>query len=304
SNISWYNGDRFWSRPFPLGTGTIYGRSQPCDFETLNGNAAYFDVSRARSLTNLNGHRLKIAVNATLKNGTAIETDIAYFYIEKLIRNTQSATASMKVVSIAQPLLKTGCDAIKDSGGWHRNRNIALLVRKILEEQYRIPDRNLEDPAAGTLPASFKIPDRIILNTDAWEQEQNWVAANPGELYEGPDSRTLSHYGSPPEWDGNRFHEDGLATRCIGLWQLQEEVSSITDFATTLYFGPSVNLLPTASMGPKPGDHIVIRESENGNDGSYEIETIPLGTRCTIKGKLKGKKPKLSVRRQTELRRM
>ncbi len=288
SNISWYNGDRFWSRPFPIGTGTIYGRSQPCDFNTVQGNAAYFEVTRARSLTVLSGHRLKIAINATLKNGTMIETDIAFFFIDKMTRNSQSATASMKVVSIAQPLLKSNCDAIKDSGGWYRNRNIAFLVRKILEDQYRVADWNLEDPAAGSLPATFKIPERIILNTDAWEQEQRWRANNPSSLYEGPDSRTLSHYGSPPEWDGSRFHEDGLVTRCLGLWQLQEEVSSNEDYDTTLYFGPSVNLLPTNKMGPKPGDHIVIRESSNGNDGSYEIETIPLGTRCTIKGGLKG----------------
>ena len=62
SNISWYNGDLFWSHPFPIGSGTIYGRSQPCDFTTISGETAYFNVSRNRSQTVLSGHRFEIDV--------------------------------------------------------------------------------------------------------------------------------------------------------------------------------------------------------------------------------------------------
>ena len=284
SSITWFNGnDRFWTSPFPITSGTVYGRTRPTTFQTVDGNVAYFTVSKGGTRTVLTGHKIKVSARVRLNSGNEIETDLAIFLIEGVTQSSGQQSVTMKVTSIAQPLLKHSAEVVKDGDGWYQNRNFAFLVRKILEDQYKVPDHDIGDTTAGTLPATFTVPDRILIHTDDWATEQQWQTENPGSYFTGPDSRVLSNYGRPPEWDGTRYRNDGLVTRAIGLWQTTAGSCDTGATLATLDFNFADDLLPTGQMGPRVGDSIVLRNTSGGlNDGTYEILTIPTSSRVTV----------------------
>lgn len=277
SQLTWFNGDdRFWSSPFPLGTGSIYGRNRPTTFETVNGNTAYFRVSKGGTRSILVGRKLKVAARVRLLTGNEIETDIAIFLIESITQSTQKQQIQMKVTAIAQPLLTNTAEVIKDGNGWYTNRNPAFLVRKILEDQYKVPDYNVGDSAAGGLPSTFQVPDRILVSTDDWITEKQWVRENPSGTFSGADSRVLSNYGRPPEWDGTRYRDDGLTTRAVALWQKNDGTCSVVmSSPNRLTFSGASTLTPTGKMGPRIGDAIELRDTTDGiNDGTYTITAV------------------------------
>lgn len=309
SSISWANPDGFWNKPFPLGSGTVYGFSRPTEMLTINGNTAYFSVSKLGTVPRLFGNKLKVTTKSLLRDGSLIELDRAIFFVGS-IRRESAGTVSMKVTSLAQPLLKNKADTIKNSNGWWENKNPAFLIRQILLDQYKVSDLgdtsldekltvssgssiqipyNPNGQTPGNLPDNFNIPQVIRTPTDAWIQELEWLEDNPGETYIGEEPRTISQYGRPPEWDGKIFRDDKLVTRAMGIYQIATgTVTSSGPGATILNFSSGVDLKPTGGMGPLAGDSIVIRESTKGNDGSYVIEEIISSRRIRIVGGLNG----------------
>lgn len=270
----------FFDVPIPKVAGTLYGRSYPTILSTVNGNTAYFTYSRGYEQTVFLDREVKIDLRITLINLREIDIPLGVFLFGGMSRDDSSGLVNAGLVSFSKKLQAASAEKVKDGVFWHVNKPVAFLVRELLESVFGSP-----------LPADWDIPPRIAIET---AQSLKARIENPEDSYE---IRALSAFGRPPDYNGTLWLDLGLIPRWMEIWHdgTSDATPTVTCYSQEDYgfflLGNNTNWYSETGISVRPGDSIVIRNSANGNDGSYEIDENIKPINPTVPEKLKLKKP-------------
>lgn len=264
------NSNGFWNKPIPYNSRfngfldvsavrpPAFGHSVPTSLNTINGNIAYFTLSKNYSRTIYEGKLIKIDIQLDLQDGSISTQNAGVFVINNIELDINNRSAEMKIESLSMLLKSAEANKVKDGYHWYRNKEFSFLVTKLLESYYGSP-----------LPSTFIINKNIIME-------------NTGESTS--DNRLLSFYNRPPGFDGENWNYNPDPCEALLLWQYNTgTLSSTTDYGNTLTFSSP---LPTSGLRPIIGD--VIRIKSGINEGIYTIQSIS-GAVATIFPYLKGK---------------
>jgi len=213
---------------------------------TEEGNAAVFHEDDGGIEANWREREVKFQTHITLMDDSVVVRDLGVYIIKNIESSFDKAnTVSIDFESKMNLLKRTDASIVKDGSQWYRNRSIDFLVKELLKTQFA--DSNNE------LPNTFYINDKISLPV-------------PAEV----GGRAYSHFGRPPKDSAGRSLDVDYI-RAMDIWVNSGTVTSTTDYDKVLNL--SAGLLPSpAYISPKSGDYLVIKDSSNGNDGSYEID--------------------------------
>ena len=168
------NSDGFWNKPFE-------------SLKTVDGSNASFTTSENGQRSIVYRHKVKLALQLLLHDGSIEEGTLGVFLIDETVWNNDG-TVTLKLMGLAKPLMDRDASKVKGGRSWYVNRPIWFLVKELLKTEFA--------DSSGELPDDFVLPGVVTIDT------ANGVGA-------------VSHFGRPPEWDGSIWRNDGLFTRAI-----------------------------------------------------------------------------------------
>ena len=253
----------FFDRPIPAISGTMYGRSYPTILITEEGNAAYFRYSRGYEQTVYLDTEVKIDLRITLQNFREVDVTLGTFLFGNMSRDSSSGLVNAGLISYSKKLQRVSAETVKDGSFWHVNKPVSFLIHELLEAVFGNP-----------LPSDWDIPSQISIETAGSIRARVEV---PEETF---NLRVLSAFGRPPDYNGTLWIDLGLIPRWMEIWQdgTTEAAPTVTcdseeDYGFFL-IGNNTKWYSEVGVSARPGDSIVIRNSSNGNDGSYELDEI------------------------------
>ena len=153
------NYDRFWDAPFPT-------------MKNILGTTASWAQSKNGQQTILKNHKIKLDLHLTLRDGTQESGPLGTFIIEDYATDYTSGRCTLRLNSLAKPLMEVDATNVRDGIGWWRNRSVQFLLKELLA--YADKDSHV------SVPTAYSLPDNVdLLSTDG--------------------VRTLSELGRPPE---------------------------------------------------------------------------------------------------------
>jgi len=266
NNIEVDNSDGFWNKPIERGPGGLIRRNYPTILTTVNGNVAYFTLTKNYTQNVWHKHKVKLVIFAMGNNGMVYEDDLIVAVINDITRSDNRDRASISLWSMSMPLKKLDVSTVRDGLSWWNNKPISFLVRKLLEKEY------------GTIPDNFVLPDLISIPTS------KRLDRRYGEV------RVLSQYGRPPEYnlESEVWENLGLTCRAIEKWQWNEEGPNgdITSGKVLIESNNATEIkcemgVKSGASGllPQAGDVLTILQDDTyGNTGSYTIRSITEGS--------------------------
>ena len=208
------NSSRFFSKPFS-------------NMIAESGAVASFKDSKNAKQSILFNRDAQIRMSVVFSDGREEEGIVATYTTGSLSRSKLSPNVSLVLRDKSLRLRNVNsAERVKDGLSYYSNRNISFLVKECLKVEFAQAD--------GTLPSSFEIPDKIVLESAAS------ITGVSG------DKRVVSHYGRQPEIDtSGTFLKNGLICRAQVIAPTPANLSSAASpivpepfpDAKTLYMG-------------------------------------------------------------------
>lgn len=118
---------------------------------------------------------------------------LGIFLINDMEVSSNSPNVTLTLVDKGIRLSGKTADRVRNGKSWYANRPIGWLVQKLLEQEFTKTEVDAFRTAGGIL-ARYPIP--LAANTRSGDGT----------------NRAVSHAGTPPEWDGTAWREDGATT--------------------------------------------------------------------------------------------
>jgi len=265
------NEDGFWDRPFPATLKATFDQN----FVPIAPTTASFRTSENGSESALYRHKAAIRAYVEIADQHIAESiTLAVILIEDIDTNLEERSATLKFVSLSDPLIEANAEKVKDGTFWYINRSPKFLVEKLLKTAYA--------NTTGALPSTFDIEDITNLRIPAQGTGSNsWAQSHLGRPPELTYTNASGTISSTATWQPDK----GIPCRAHAAWTYSTGTIAVTvgsnviTGTSTSWVTASGNLLNDLRVG----DTLIIARrfnasadggSSSGHHGYYTILSV------------------------------